>query len=217
MTHPPSDDGSLPRGVLLRHLGHRASDLPAFVQHLGRQALRLAGWEVADYVPDVPKMVLIGYPHTHNLDFPLMLACAAQLGVAVKWFGKESLFRPPFGALLEALGGIQVDRSAAHNVVERMVEVFEAHERMVLLISAEGTRLYRDAWKSGFYHIACGADVPIGLTYLDWGRHRAGIGAVILPSGDVRHDMEQIRTYYAELDPIGRVPENAGQIRLPTE
>lgn len=214
---PSYDATSLRPGELIRTLGQRSSDLPPAVQELARTALRLTGWEVPDNVPDVPQMVLIGYPHTDNLDFLVMLACAAQYGLAVRWFGKASLFRPPFGALLEALGGIKVDRSGANNVVDRMVEAFAQNPRMVLVVSAEGTRQYRDAWKSGFYHIAMGAGVPIGLTYLDYKRHRAGIGAVILPSGDVRHDMAQIRAYYEEVGAVGRVPENAGRVRLPAE
>jgi 1-acyl-sn-glycerol-3-phosphate acyltransferase len=129
--------------------------------------------------------------------------------------GKHTLFKPPFGTFFKRLGGIPIVRHRPGGVVGQMVEQFENNESLVLMVPAEGTRSHVDYWKSGFYHIARKADVPVVLSYLDFGKKVGGIGPAIELTGDFSADMDKIRDFYA--DKTGFRPEKAGVIRLREE
>jgi 1-acyl-sn-glycerol-3-phosphate acyltransferase len=159
--------------------------------------------------------VLVVAPHTSNWDFPVMIALAVALRIKVTWMGKHTLFRPPFGWLMRRLDGLPIDRGARHNIVEQAVESFRTHERLVLAILPEGTRKRTPYWKSGFYHIARGANVPIALGFADYRRKAGGIGRVIELSGDVDADMAIIREFYSGM--TGKRPEQFGEIRLKSQ
>ena len=177
--------------------------------------LAAAGWRVEGVRPQEAKYVLIAAPHTSNWDFPLMLLCGMVLGVWPAWVGKHTLFRAPFGVLMRALGGIPIDRTTSHNMVDQLAGEFAARERLALAMPPEGTRSLAPHWKSGFYYVATQARVPIALGYLDYPRKEGGIGAPILPSGDLRADMDRIRAFYS--GKAGRHPESQGPVRLPAE
>jgi 1-acyl-sn-glycerol-3-phosphate acyltransferase len=158
------------------------------------------GWKVETAVPLPPKMVFIAAPHTSNWDVPFMLAGAWALGIKLSWLGKHTLFRGAlWGRFMKAVGGVPVDRRSSSSTVSRIADVFHGVDRMYLAISPEGTRRKAEHWRSGFYHIAREAGVPIGLGYLDFGRKRAGVGGLLTPSGDVRADMDDIRAFYADI------------------
>jgi 1-acyl-sn-glycerol-3-phosphate acyltransferase len=125
-----------------------------------------------------------------------MLAVSYVLGVKPSWLGKRELFRGPLGWLLRALGGLPVDRDRRTNLVQQAADHFETVDQLFLVIPPSGTRKRAPHWKSGFYHIARGAGVPIICTFLDYRRKVGGIGPVIIPSGDVRADMEIVRDFY---------------------
>ena len=164
------------------------------------------GWKVEVAEPLPPKMVFIAAPHTSNWDVPFMLAAAWALGMRLSWLGKHTLFRGAlWGRFMKAVGGVPVDRRSSSSTVSRIADVFRDQERMYLAISPEGTRRAVEHWRSGFYHIARAAGVPIGLGYLDFGRKRAGVGGLLTPSGDVRADMDVIRAFYADIR--GKRPE----------
>jgi 1-acyl-sn-glycerol-3-phosphate acyltransferase len=158
---------------------------------------------------------LIAAPHTSNWDLPYLLAFATIFGVRVNWMGKHTLFRGPVGWLMRKLGGIPVRRHRSNDLVQQMASVIQAEDRIALVVPAEGTRSYTPHWKSGFYHIARAANVPIVLSYLDYARRRGGFGPELIPSGDIREDMEEIRAFYA--DKKGRYPDKFGEIRLKEE
>ena len=157
------------------------------------------GWRVEGSGPDIPRAVVVAAPHTSNWDLVFTLAIAATLGIRVSWMGKHTLFRPPFGRLMRAVGGLPVDRRASHGAVEAAVELLTSHDRLFLIISPEGTRGRSERWKTGFYRIAQGAGVPIVLGFLDYGRKVGGLGKVFVPTGDVEKDMEEIRVFYAPI------------------
>jgi len=186
------------------------------MRHLfANMLLRLFGWRAEGSLDDLPKCVLVVAPHTSNWDFPVMLALAIALRIKATWMGKHTLFRPPFGWLMRWLGGLPIDRGARHNVVEQAVESFRTRDRLVLAVLPEGTRKRTPYWKSGFYHIAMGAKVPIALGYADYRRKVGGIGRVIVPSGDVDADMTLIREFYSGM--TGKRPEQFGEIRLKSQ
>src|SRR6185503_12884357 len=162
---------------------------------LGRLYLRLTGWRVEGRIPDTARAVVIAAPHTSNWDLPIMLAVSYVLGIRPAWLGKTELFRPPFGGLMRWLGGVPVDRRVRENRVQQAVASFAAVEQLYLVIPPSGTRSRATHWKSGFYHIACGAQVPIVCAFLDYRRKVGGIGSVLMPSRNVAADMAEIRAF----------------------
>lgn len=172
------------------------------VRGVSRVFLKLGGWKMRGDWPDIPKMVLVAAPHTSNWDGLNMLAAAGYYRVRLRWMGKKSLTQGPFGWIIKALGCVPVDRSANHDVVSAMSAAFGAETRMVLAVPPEGTRARVDEWKSGFYHIAVGAGVPIVLSVLDYGTRTMRIAAVIEPSGDYAADLAVIRGFYR--DAVGK-------------
>lgn len=186
------------------------------IQHwLGRRWLDLFGWRLVTETPPDRGFVLIAAPHTTAWDLPFMLATSYAMRVPIAWLGKRELFRGPLGWLLRRLGGIAVDRGARGDRVARAVEAFAADPGLVLAIPAAGSRTGKDHWKSGFYHIALGARVPIGLGYLDYARRTCGVGGFVTPTGDVRADMAKIRAFYRDVR--GKYPAQEGTPRLREE
>lgn len=183
---------------------------------VGRAFLRAYGWRVDESYPrDQKKLVIIAAPHTTNWDFPITLAVAWKLHIPMQFFAKDSLFRFPFGPALRAVGGIPVDRSRKSNLVDQLVAEFDRREELALVVPAEGTRSRGELWKSGFYHIARKAGVPILPAYLDYAKKLGGFGPLIFPSVDVKADMDLIRAFYA--DKVGKYPENFTPPRLAEE
>lgn len=160
--------------------------------------LKLTGWKVrGDWPAHEPKMVLVAAPHTSNWDGIYMLATAGYFRVKLRWMGKASLTKGPFGGLIKWLGCVPIDRSQKNDVVQAMADAFAATDRMILAIPPEGTRSAAREWKTGFYHIACAANVPIVLSVLDYGARTASLAAVVYPSGDYEADLPIIRSFYA--------------------
>ena len=178
-------------------------DMPVVSSLLGWLAvcvLTVFGWKRSGKPPDhPPKCVMIAAPHTSNWDLPVMLMIAFAVRARVFWMGKHTLFRPPFGSFFRWLGGVPVDRRKSSNVVDQMVELFEERESFTLILAPEGTRKRTTHWKTGFYHIAYGAGVPIVLGFLDYERKVGGIGPVVMPTGDIEADMDVIRKFYADI------------------
>jgi len=179
---------------------------------LGGLYLRLSGWRVEGRLPDARKAVVIAAPHTSNWDLPLMLAVAYVLGIRPAWLGKRELFRWPFGWLMRRLGGLPVDRGTRQNLVQQAIDRFDAVDRLLLVIPPSGTRGRATHWKSGFYHIARGARVPIVCGFLDYRRKVGGIGPAFTPSGDLAADMGELRAFYADI--TGRFPGSTTPVRL---
>jgi 1-acyl-sn-glycerol-3-phosphate acyltransferase len=184
-------------------------------QWIGRAFLRVAGWKTHGELPAVDRYVIIAAPHTSNWDMPFMLAVAFVFDIPVKWMGKHTLFKAPFASFFKRLGGIPIVRHRPGGVVGQMVEHFDNSESLALMVPAEGTRGHVDYWKSGFYHIARSANVPVVLSYLDVSKKVSGVGPTIELTGNVRADMDKIREFYSGMQ--GFRPENMGVIRLREE
>jgi 1-acyl-sn-glycerol-3-phosphate acyltransferase len=167
-------------------------------------ALALSGWRVRGDWPAVKKAVVVAAPHTSNWDGVYMLVAAGYYRVTLKWMGKQSLTRGPFGWLIKALGCVPVDRSASNDLVQAMADVFAARDAMLLAVPPEGTRGLTRTWKSGFYHIARQAGVPIILSVLDYGTRTIEVAAVFYPTGDSDADIAVIRGYYRTA--VGKYP-----------
>jgi 1-acyl-sn-glycerol-3-phosphate acyltransferase len=182
-----------------------------------RLFLRLMGWAVETPAPSLPKYVGLAVPHTSNWDGLLLVLATRAAGLRVRWLIKSEWTRSPLGPLLRWTGAIGVDRSGPKSMVPAMIEAFQKADELVLMIPPEGTRSHTEHWKSGFFHIAKGAGVPVVPCYLDFGRKRAGFGPPVTLTGDARADMAQIRAFYEQQAPRPHTPARFGPIRLRDE
>jgi 1-acyl-sn-glycerol-3-phosphate acyltransferase len=169
--------------------------------------LKITGWRIEGRIPDIPKFVLIAAPHTSNWDFPLTILTAFALKAKIYWMGKEAIFRQPFTNIFKWLGGVPIDRSKSNNIVEKMIQKFSESKKLILTIPPSGTRKKVLKWKTGFYYISLGAEVPIVLGFLDYKRKVGGIGPLYFPTGDIDADMREIRAYYAGMKGRNSVTE----------
>ena len=174
--------------------------------------LKLAGWKILGKLPPgAEKSVLIAAPHTSNWDLPYTLMVAFSLRLTIYWMGKEQIFRFPFRGLMMWLGGIPVQREKSNNLVAASVEAIKAASGpLQLVVPPEGTRSKTRYWKTGFYHIAVGAQVPIVMAYMDYEKKISGLGPVFEPTGNIEVDMAQIKAFYANFK-----GKNATQFELP--
>lgn len=184
-------------------------------RRLARWLLHLLGWTLHGERPQHARYVLIAAPHTSNWDFPMMMLYAAAFDIQINWLAKHSLFRGPMGWFMRALGGVPVVRHRSNSLVDTLCQVFAEREALVLVVPAEGTRARAEFWKSGFYHIARRAQVPIVPSFLDYGRKQGGFGPALAMSESVVADMDVLREFYA--DRQGRYPAQFGPVRLPEE
>lgn len=161
-----------------------------------RWILGLCGWHMVGEFPDLPRLVAIAAPHSTNWDVIWGLLFKIGLRVDVHFIGKREAFFWPLGAVLRAFGGIPIDRSAAHGVVGEMRREFGSRERFWLAIAPEGTRKKVQKWKTGFWHIARAAGVPILPVYFHYPEKTIGLGPLFHPGDDVDADMARIREFY---------------------
>ncbi len=161
--------------------------------------LKCTGWKVEGTLPpNGQKSVLIAAPHTSNWDLPYTLMVAFALRLNIYWMGKRQLFRFPFRGIMMWLGGIPVTRETSNNLVAASVAAIQAADGpLQLIVPPEGTRNHNRYWKTGFYYIAVGAQVPIVMAYMDYERKISGLGPVFQPSGDIEADMRTIKAFYA--------------------
>lgn len=171
--------------------------LAQIFQVLSILVLGLFGWRAVGKVPkDLRKYVIIAAPHTSYWDFPMFLLVVFALRLNLNVFIKHTLFIGPIGWFLCYCGGVPIDRRAAGARVRQTVQEFENNDDMVLLITPEGTRSAQTNWKTGFYHIASEANVPVAVAFVDTAARRAGIDHFITPSGDIDKQMAEIKAFY---------------------
>jgi 1-acyl-sn-glycerol-3-phosphate acyltransferase len=194
---------------------HPGPKTPWILYWVGRAWMWVFGWQIEGQAPQVPKGIVIAAPHTSNWDLPHMLAASFVFRLRLSWLGKHTLFRGPFGRLFRALGGLPIDRRSPHGAVKGVADLFTGVDKLMIAVPPSGTRSKRDYWKSGFYWIAHTAEVPVIFGYLDYGRRRAGLGTLMMPTGDVRADMDVIRAFYA--DKRGKNPVSESRMMLKEE
>lgn len=181
-------------------------------QRAAKYTLNLFGWSLVADLPPVQKYLLIGAHHTSNWDFPIVLLMMAALGLRLRWIGKDSLFKGPQGFVMRWLGGIPVERGARKNFVGQIVDLYRERKEMVITISPEGTRSAVDHWKTGFYHIASGADIPIAMGFLCYSTKTCGVDGYFYPTGDMEADLNILRKFYQ--GKVGKHPDKQGDIRF---
>ena len=176
-------------------------------EKLAEKSLNLMGWELDNHWDlNVDQCVMIAAPHTSNWDALYARLALKALGVNVRLTIKDSYMKFPFGPFVRAMGGIGIDRSvkqegqARPSMVQLMSDLFKTHPKLVMLVTPEGTRAKQEQWKTGFYHVAMTAGVPIALAYMDYAKKKTGVGKIIYPTGDYEKDMVEIMSFYAEIN-----------------
>jgi len=174
--------------------------------------LKATGWKLDGHAPQAEKFVLVSAPHTSNYDFLFFVAIIYRFRLKLYWMGKDALFNHPLKCIVRYTGGIPVDRSKKSGVVDQTIELFRQSDRLAIAIPVEGTREKTEGWKSGFYHIARGANVPIVLGFLDYEKKIGGFGPEMLLTGDIQADMAVIADFYADI--AAKHPEKKSEPRL---
>jgi 1-acyl-sn-glycerol-3-phosphate acyltransferase len=182
-------------------------------QRLARAIFRLAGWTM---VGEVPRSgIFVGAPHTSNWDYAITLLVMGHGGVWPRILVKQEFFHGPVGWLLRLTGSVPVDRHNPAGVVDRLAAEAAGGKPFVLVLAAEGSRSKAEYWKSGFYRLSQQTGLPILMGFVDGATKTAGIGPALIPSGDVKADMDKIRAFYA--DKNGLYPEQKTEPRLREE
>jgi 1-acyl-sn-glycerol-3-phosphate acyltransferase len=165
------------------------------------------GWTAFAEGPIPKKAIIIAAPHTSNWDFIYFIGLTRDIGVEPAFMAKKELFRWPFTRFMTEMGGVPVNRQQGGNYVQAMIDEFNKRDEFLLTIAPEGTRKSVRQWKTGFYHIAVGAKVPLIIGQMDYGRKRGGFGKAFMPSGDYAADMAIVEAAYRTVTP--RHPDKA--------
>ena len=175
-------------------------------EKLAESSLHAMGWEIDNHWPlDLDQCVMIAAPHTSNWDALYARLALKALGVNVRITIKDSYMKLPFGPFVRAMGGIGIDRRPKQageerlSMVQVMSDLFKTHDKLVMLVTPEGTRAKQEKWKTGFYHVAVTAGVPIALAYMDYAKKKTGVGKIVYPTGDYEKDMAEIMAFYASI------------------
>jgi len=176
--------------------------------YFGKFWFWLFGWKVAKRYPThIKKCVMVAAPHTSNWDFSFAMCTFFIMRLRIRFLAKHTLFGWPLKYIMYPLGGIPVNRSTSGNLVDYMVDLFNKNEALIMLIPVEGTRSYVKEWKTGFYHTALKAGVPIVLGYLDYKKKESGCDEVFYPTGNYEADLQVMKAYFSQVTP--KYPEKA--------
>jgi len=188
-----------------RSLARGDASLPSrLVRRILIALYRWKGWRLEGGHPGVAKFVITGAPHTSNWDFVFFIGATHQIGVRPSFMGKHTLFKWPLTRFMQDMGGVSVDRSKrGSNYVEQVARVFAAADELALVVAPEGSRGSDGAWRSGFWHIARAAGVPIVPAWVDNRTMRGGIGRPIWPSDDLAADLKKLAAFYRSVKPDG--------------
>ena len=176
-------------------------------EKLAEQSLKMLGWEIDNHWPlDLEQCVMIAAPHTSNWDALYARLALKALGVNVRLTIKDSYMKLPFGPFVRAMGGIGINREPKKpgepylSMVQVMTDLFKTHPKLVMIVTPEATRAKQEQWKTGFYHVALAAGVPIALAYMDYVQKKTGVGKIIYPTGNYEQDMAEIMGFYAKIN-----------------
>lgn len=165
------------------------------------------GWKtVGSFPKELKKYLIIAAPHTHWQDFPLGVMTKFAEGLPANYIGKASLFKPPFGFIFRWLGGTPIERSTSSNKVAAIVDIFNSHDNFILAMSPEGTRKKTESWKTGFYYIAKGANVPIVMIAMDFKNKEVRVAEPYYLTAHMENDFNFFHKYFEGVQ--GKIPEN---------
>jgi len=176
------------------------------MKYLSRLILfNIMGWKIVNDFPPISKFLIIAAPHTSWQDFPIALLAKFATSLKANYIGKASLFKPPFGFIFRWLGGAPVDRTKNTNLVQEIIDIYKSRDHFILGMSPEGTRQKVKTWKTGFYYIAKGANVPIVMVTLDFQHKQLKISEPYHLTENIDDDFKKFHQYFDGV--VGRHPE----------
>lgn len=173
----------------------KRSMLSRIVRRIIMGLYRWKGWKLDGHLPDLPKYVIAGAPHSSNWDFVFFTGATAEEGVEPNFMGKHTLFKGVMKNFMYDMGGIPVDRTKRSNVTQQVAEEFARRDHLALVIAAEGTRSSNGEWKSGFYNIARAANVPIVAAWVCNETMTLGFSEPIWPGDSYAETLARIAAF----------------------
>lgn len=177
---------------------------------IGSRLLKLLGWRTVGDIPNVSQAVVLALPHTSYFDGLYALPGLFAIDLKVSIMGKHTLFKiPVLAQILLWLGLIPINRGHKGSVLQASIDKFKTGEPLFLGLSPEGTRDYTKEWKTGFYYLALGADVPILPVALDYRTKEIRFLSPVYPTGDIEADLPKVYAQYKGVMP--KYPERLSQ------
>ena len=177
---------------------------------IGRMLMKSAGWKTVGSIPNISQAVVLAVPHTSNIDGIYALPCLFALDLKISIMGKHTLFKiPVLAQLIRWLGIIPINREAKGSVLQASIDKFKNNKTLFLGLAPEGTRKYTDSWKTGFYYLAVGANVPILPVALDYNTKEVRFLETVYPTGNIEEDLPKIYAQYGVVMPYH--PERLSQ------
>lgn len=174
---------------------------------------KTAGWRTVGEIPNISQAVVLALPHTSNFDGVYALPNLFALDIKISIMGKHTLFKVPvLNRLLYWFGIIPINRSVKGSVLQASIDKFKTGEPLFLGLSPEGTRDYTKGWKTGFYYLAVGANVPILPVALDYKTKEVRFLSPIYPTGDIEADLPKIYEQYR-----GVIPRHSKRLSQPLQ
>lgn len=172
--------------------------------------MKSAGWKNVGEIPNISQAVVLAIPHTSNMDGVYALPNLFALDIKISIMGKHTLFEVPvLKQFLSWMGIIPINRSVKGSVLQASIDMFKDGEPLFLGLAPEGTREYTENWKTGFYYIAVGANVPILPVALDFNTKEVRFLDLVYPTGDIEVDLPKIYAQYGGVVPYR--PERLSQ------
>ena len=194
----------------------RPTLLSRAVQWLLVRLYRHRGYRIEGGHPGVTRCVITGAPHTSNWDFIFVLGAVEQLGLKPAFIGKHTLFKWPMTRFMHDMGGIPVDRGRTQNFVAQVAEAFSGADELALVIAPEGSRSGNGEWRTGVWHMARAAGVPIVPAWVDHRTMKGGIGSPVWPTDDIGADLSRIAAFYLSKMPdcprFGKLADQARKL-----
>lgn len=173
--------------------------LASFIFH------KLLGWKIEGVLPsEIKKCIIIVVPHTSWHDFYLGALVRKIINIDINFIAKKELFRFPFGWYFRWMGGAPVDRKSNKNTVQQVTELFNSRDEFRLALAPEGTRKKVEQWRSGFYHMAHNAGVPIISVAFDYKTKTVKIAKPFKTSGKYEEDYPILKNFYKGV--VGKIP-----------
>ncbi|MDE2427696.1 MAG: 1-acyl-sn-glycerol-3-phosphate acyltransferase [Burkholderiales bacterium] len=170
------------------------------IQRWALATMQLLGWTLHFRPLPGPRGVIVVYPHTSNWDFLIGVLAKLALGIPFHFIAKSSLFEGLTGAtigrIVRYLGGEPIERGTSTGAIVRLAQKINQADWYWMAIAPEGTRSLKPYWRSGFYHIALAANVPVGCAYFDFKRKIVSLVDYIDLSGDSAVDIERVRAAF---------------------
>jgi len=175
-------------------------------QKIASVLFKLHGWKlIGNPIPkEAQRCVFVFAPHTSNLDWYYGTLTMYNWHLPMKVAIKNTWLRFPFSLVIKPLGGVAIDRSlgAGLSQVEKLASLFKDHDRISFVITPEGSRKKKTKWKTGFFHIAKEANVPIVMLKAHFIDHTVEFGEVLHHADGLDTVMTKMMDFYSDCGPI---------------